>query len=71
MLEETPMTHQADRLEKQTLALFKLAYRQGRVDVAEYFLQALEAMEREPSAQEHAMCRCALMEAYHEVARRH
>lgn len=62
------MTRQTDKLERQTLALFKLACRQNRLDVAEYFLQALETLERQPGVQEPTSCKCALRKAYGELS---
>lgn len=65
------MVRRSDKLERITLLLFKLAYRQNRLDVAEHFLRALETLERHPEVQESTRCRCAVMEAYSELIRRH
>lgn len=61
------MMRQSNELERQTLALFKLACRQNRLGIAEYFLQALETLEREPGVQEPTSYQCALRKAYCEL----
>ncbi|MEW6632085.1 MAG: hypothetical protein AB1440_14535 [Pseudomonadota bacterium] len=65
------MVRRFDRVERITLLLFKLAYRQNRLDVAEHFLRALETLESHPEVPGSARCRCAVMEAYGELIRRH
>ncbi|RRH96663.1 hypothetical protein EH240_22000 [Mesorhizobium tamadayense] len=46
------MARRSDKVERVTLQLFKLAYRQNRLDVAEHLLRALETLERHPEIQE-------------------
>lgn len=57
-------------LEWQVLALFRHAYGQGRSDIAEHLLRALELLDQRPGVEEAPSCRCALIEAYGELASR-
>jgi len=65
------MMRGTDGLEKQILALFKLACRQNRLDVAEHLLRALETLARAPGVQQHAPGRRTLMKAYGDLICRH
>ncbi|MER8547883.1 MULTISPECIES: hypothetical protein [unclassified Mesorhizobium] len=63
----------ADRtmnFERQLLALFREAYRQGRSDVAEHLLRALEALDQSPAIPELPHGQHVLAEAYYELVRR-
>lgn len=64
------MTQATIDLEKRVLTLFRLAYRQGRLDVAEHLLRALEALDQSPSVSRSPFGKQALSEAYHELIRR-
>lgn len=57
-------------LESRILTLFKAAYRQGRLDIAEHLLRALEALDQSPSVSWSSLGKHALTEAYHELVRR-
>ncbi|MDX8449413.1 hypothetical protein [Mesorhizobium captivum] len=71
LLETVSTACRSDKPERITLPLFKLAYRLNRLDAAEHFLHALETLERHPEVQESKRCRCAVMEAYGQLIRRH
>lgn len=63
----------ADRtmnFERQLLALFREAYRQGRSDVAEHLLRALEVLDQSPALSELPRGQHVLAEAYYELVRR-
>lgn len=64
------MTQRTINFEKRILALFKLAYRQGRSDIAEHLLRALEALDQRPALSGSPVDRHILIEAYDEVIRR-
>ncbi|RWC00237.1 MAG: hypothetical protein EOQ57_16620 [Mesorhizobium sp.] len=61
---------QVTDLEEQILSPFRLACQQGRWDVAEHLLQALEALEERPDGSRSQSGKYALTEAYRELARR-
>lgn len=63
------MARRSDKLERDTLLLFRRACRQERLDVAEHFLRALETLQRKPGLQDPTSCQCALIGAYDELAR--
>ncbi|WP_137935364.1 hypothetical protein [Mesorhizobium comanense] len=44
-----PMKQGTIDLERRILTLFKLAFRQGRSDIAEHLLRALEALDQRPT----------------------
>lgn len=58
-----------ERLERDILRLFKCAYRQGRPDIAEFMLAALEKLDRR--REDSAADGRPLSEAYLDVAKRH
>jgi hypothetical protein len=64
------MTQATIDLERRILTLFKLAYRQGRSDIAEHLLRALEALDQRPTVSRPPFGKHALTEAYHELIRR-
>jgi hypothetical protein len=64
------MTHRTTTLERQILALFRLAFRQGRSDVAEHLLRALEALDQSSVVSELPRGQHVLTEAYYELIRR-
>ena len=61
------MTQRTINLEKRILALFKLAYRQGRSDIAEHLLRALEALDQRPGVFGSPLRKHSLIEAYQEL----
>lgn len=63
------MTQKTINFEKRILALFKLAYRQGRSDVAEHLLLALEALDQRPAASGPPVGQRILIDAYDELIR--
>lgn len=63
------MDRRADKLEENILALFKQACRQGRLDVAEHLLRALEASSEKGSRAGLSRGREALINAYRTVAK--
>lgn len=64
------MTQTTINFEKRILALFKLAYRQGRSDIAEHLLRALEALGQKPAVSGLPVGQHILIEAYDELVRR-
>ncbi|MCD1636717.1 hypothetical protein K7H91_23465 [Martelella mediterranea] len=59
------MTTNADQLERDILRVFRCACRQGRQDIAEFMLAALEKLDGQ---EERRPVRCrALIEAYQEI----
>ena len=60
------MTSDTDHLERSILYVFRCACRQGRLDIAEFMLAALEQLDRggTESPQEHS----SLFDAYREIA---
>lgn len=60
------MTQRTINFEKRILALFKLAYRQGRSDIAEHLLRALEALDQGRAASRSPVGQHILIEAYDE-----
>ncbi|MER9586898.1 hypothetical protein [Mesorhizobium sp. M0276] len=65
-----PMRQRTANLEERILALFKQAFRQGRSDVAEHLLRALEALDQSPALSESPRGPHVLSEAYYELVRR-
>lgn len=61
------MTQRTINLEKQILTLFKLACRQGRSDIAEHLLLALEALDQRPDISGPPVDQRILIEAYSEI----
>ena len=64
------MTQGAIDLEKRILTLFRLALRQGRSDIAEHLLRALEEMDQSPTVSRSSLSEHTLTEAYRELIRR-
>lgn len=63
------MTQRTINFEKRILALFKLAYRQGRSDIAEHLLRALEALDQGPAASGSSVGQRIVIDAYDELIR--
>lgn len=63
------MERHADKLEENILTLFDQACRQGRLDVAEHLLRALEASCKESDDDQLPCAREPLAEAYLTIAR--
>lgn len=64
------MRQRSANLEERILALFKQAFRQGRSDVAEHLLRALETLDQSPTVAELPRGQHVLTEAYYELVRR-
>ncbi|MGT2467864.1 hypothetical protein ACVOMV_27965 (plasmid) [Mesorhizobium atlanticum] len=64
------MTQRTINFEKRILALFKLAYRQGRSDIAEHLLRALEVLDQRPAVSRSPVGQRILIDAYDELTRR-
>ncbi len=63
------MTRGTMTLERQLLALFRLAFRQGRSDVAEHLLRALEVLDQNSAVSESSVDQHTVAEAYYELIR--
>ncbi|MFC3325056.1 hypothetical protein [Mesorhizobium cantuariense] len=63
------MTQATIDLEKRILTLFRLAYQQGRTDIAEHLLRALEELDK-TTVLPSPFGKNALTEAYRELIRR-
>ncbi|WP_157019384.1 hypothetical protein [Mesorhizobium xinjiangense] len=61
------MASKTDQLEHDILRVFRCACRQGRADIAEFMLLALEKLDRDGI--ECPQCGGALIEAYREIAK--
>ena len=64
------MTQKTINLERRILVLFKLAYQQGRSDVAEHLLRALEALDQRSAGSGLPAGQHILFGAYDELIRR-
>ena len=64
------MSPRYDPLERGILELFKAACADGRLNVAEHLLRALEVNDTDETTLQNAAGRTALAEAYREIAGR-